>query len=104
MSVPCNGCRACCIGWDVKLQPADDWSQYEHTDGVLNRKPNGHCVYLGDEGCTIHDKAPEVCRRFDCRVFYLHSQEASPNTTARLVQLVGEGKLDEHLRSNNGKM
>lgn len=99
-SVPCNGCRACCIGWDVNLQPSDDRDQYDHVDGVLAKKPDGSCVYLGPQGCTIHERAPYVCQRFDCRVFYLRSHEAKPGTTQKLVQMVGEGKLDEYLKEN----
>ena len=38
---------------------------------VLDRKGNGECVYLTPAGCGIHGKAPEICRRMDCRVLYL---------------------------------
>jgi Fe-S-cluster containining protein len=37
---------------------------------ILNRKDNGECIYLGADGCTIHDRAPWVCRTFDCRELY----------------------------------
>jgi len=39
---------------------------------ALAHKPNGGpCVYLGADGCTIHDHAPTQCRAFDCRLYYL---------------------------------
>lgn len=34
---------------------------------MLAHKANGECVYLGKKGCTIHDRAPIVCKAFDCR-------------------------------------
>jgi Fe-S-cluster containining protein len=36
----------------------------------LAHRANGDCVYLGDNGCTIHDRAPTVCRLFDCRTLF----------------------------------
>lgn len=77
-NVPCNGCTACCKTQKAPLFPeyGDQTSRYltEPTvmkDGtkrrMLKRKDNGECHYLGDSGCTIHDRVPWVCRRFDCR-------------------------------------
>jgi len=40
---------------------------------ILNRKDNGDCIYLDDRGCTIHDRAPWVCREFDCREVFRNS-------------------------------
>ena len=86
--VPCNGCTACCRRERVILSPehGDDPLQY-HTvptrprlDGTVERmlahKLNGDCVYLGDDGCTIHDRAPWACRMFDCRKWLLGFPEA----------------------------
>jgi len=34
---------------------------------ALKRDPaTGHCVYLREDGCSIHDRAPAICRRFHC--------------------------------------
>ena len=33
---------------------------------ALKQKPNGECVYLDENGCTIHDRAPAVCRAYSC--------------------------------------
>lgn len=38
---------------------------------MLKHKPNGDCVYLDENGCSIHDHAPWVCRMFDCRRWLL---------------------------------
>ena len=56
----------------------DDIASYVHdvitlpwdTIAVLKQKPNGDCLYLGKQGCTIHDRAPKMCREFDCRAWY----------------------------------
>jgi hypothetical protein len=82
--VPCNGCTACCRGAlflhpesGAYLRPKDDPKEYRYHLAVnpvtgeaawcLDRKEDGSCVYLGDAGCTIRDRAPTVCREFDCR-------------------------------------
>lgn len=81
--VPCDGCTVCCRGGEVVTlfpEAGDDPSTYLTKEAVmvdgtplvmLQHKPNGDCVYLGESGCTIHDRAPAVCRTFDCRGFYL---------------------------------
>lgn len=72
--VPCNGCTLCCQGDAIRLLPGDDPTQYETEPHVhyrdqlmLAHKPNGDCVYLGESGCTIHDRSPQMCREMDCR-------------------------------------
>jgi hypothetical protein len=54
------------------MRTGQDGKQYA-VGRVLNRKPNGDCIYLDDNGCTIHDRAPKVCREFDCRTLFLRS-------------------------------
>jgi Fe-S-cluster containining protein len=76
-SVPCNGCTACCRHDRIALDPqrGDDLRAYQwHMElgrPTLDRKANGECMYLGPRGCTIHDKLPDICRRFDCRILFL---------------------------------
>lgn len=36
---------------------------------VIKLNKDGSCHYLGPDGCTIHDRAPAICRVFDCRRF-----------------------------------
>lgn len=84
-SVPCNGCTACCERDMILLHPeyGDDPSQYETMEvthpvtgkpaRALRHKPEGGCVYLArGVGCTIHDRAPAICKEFDCRRFAAH--------------------------------
>ena len=79
--VPCGSCRQCCLRDQIVLFPEQgdvvasyDCEQILSPMGwvwVLKRKPNDECVYLGPEGCTIHARAPMLCRQFDCRKYYL---------------------------------
>lgn len=95
----CGTCRACCHDCVVMLHPedGDDIRSYkaevvEHpTSGeeiiALQRNPDGTCVYLGDNGCTIHSRAPAACRSFDCRHFYWFLvNNTSRNERQRLVK------------------
>ena len=76
-TVPCNGCRVCCRKVVVALFPdrGDVVANYETTQLTLEngstldihaQNPNGDCVNLGDQGCTIYGRAPAICRAFDC--------------------------------------
>ena len=72
--VPCNGCTLCCQGDAVRLEPEDLAGGYQtephpYIPGALMiaHKPNGECVYLKDGGCSIHHRAPSLCRAADCR-------------------------------------
>lgn len=99
-NVPCNGCTACCKNEFKMLLPeqGDDVNSYqvEWIDipklgrrPMLANKPNGECVYLTDAGCSIHDRAPTICRAFDCRRFFrLHSR-------AERRRMVADGKCSQ---------
>ena len=98
LNVPCGSCHKCCTGNEnVLLSPecGDDMNRYatKELNGiiVLQQKPNGDCVYLDDNGCGIHGKAPWVCRTFDCRMGYL-----------RMMQVPREERRDT-LKRTNGK-
>ncbi len=55
---------------------------------MLAHKPNGECIYLEPGGCSIHDRAPSLCRSADCRsIAYRLNFE-----TARRLHILG--KLD----------
>ena len=80
-SVPCNGCTACCQNDLIMLHPemGDDPARYPgglmratnpitgESGLALRHKEGGGCWYVGPNGCTIHDRAPAVCKEFDCR-------------------------------------
>jgi hypothetical protein len=72
--VPCNGCTLCCQGDAIRLESEDLKMNYQtephpYIPGglMLAHKPNGECVYLDDRGCSIHGRAPSLCRIADCR-------------------------------------
>jgi len=72
--VPCNGCTLCCKGDAIRLTEDDNPDEYitevhPYISGaiMLAHKPNGDCIYLIESGCSIHDRAPFLCRSADCR-------------------------------------
>lgn len=81
-SVPCGGCRACCRHDMIFLHPehGDKPETYQTVPmlhpihkrwgQMLAKKKNGDCIYLGQNGCTIWDRAPTICRNFDCRKYF----------------------------------
>jgi Fe-S-cluster containining protein len=95
VAVPCGSCRACCHNEIVVLFPekGDDLASFEHIEvvdaegtkfAVLKmHKETGACVYLGENGCTIHDRAPAVCRAFDCRGYFLSMTRADRRLTEK---------------------
>lgn len=82
--VACNGCTECCRSNQALVLEAaagDDVASYQHkvlrdrASGeqvfALATDENGWCVYLGEHGCTIYERRPNLCRSFDCRKHYL---------------------------------
>ncbi len=72
--VPCNGCTLCCQGDAIRLTEIDNPKEYltephPYIPGalMLAHKQNGDCIYLIEQGCSIHDHAPDLCRSSDCR-------------------------------------
>ena len=100
--VPCGTCHACCERDRIVLRD-DEYERFAwHWEGlqrVLDRKANGQCVYLTARGCAVHDNAPDICRRFDCRVLFLitpksvRRQRIEQNPTMRGVYEAGKRRL-----------
>lgn len=78
--VPCGSCHLCCVNELVILMPeaGDVVGDYltkkvrlgpQEVDALQHRE-NGECVYLGPDGCTIHDRSPVLCREYDCRLAF----------------------------------
>ena len=62
----------------MRLLPGDRAGEYRtephpYLPGavMLAHAPDGRCIYLGEGGCTIHDRAPSLCRSADCRALAL---------------------------------
>lgn len=69
----CNGCTACCRGDKIHLLPGEDpanWETVERDGRHWLKRVDGNCVYLTDNGCSIHGKAPEMCKRFNCIEYF----------------------------------
>ena len=98
-NVPCGSCNLCCHHDLIMLMPeeGDDVASYEHnvitlpgvgTAAVL--KKNGRdCVYLKDGRCSIWERAPKICRVFDCRRWFLSK------TRTERRQMVKSGMADK---------
>lgn len=100
--VPCAGCRACCKQDRIVLGNAEASKYAWHAEGsdkVVDRKPSGECVYLNAQGCSVHADAPDICRRFDCRVLFLTTdktrrrQRVEENPTMRAVYEAGKKRI-----------
>lgn len=99
--VPCDGCTRCCRADAVRLLPGDEPGQYRTEPHpfmpgalMLAHAANGDCVYLGSQGCTIHDTKPLVCREMDCR----RIAQAITWTKARKLEARGVFRMDVWLR------
>ena len=103
--VPCGGCTACCTNHEkVLLTNADDPTRYDgHTQWIrlssdpagiirlaLRHKPNGDCVYLGENGCTIYADRPYICRIFDCREAYMRFMQQPRNVRRQQMKVRGK--------------
>lgn len=71
-NVPCNGCTLCCKQ-DIPVTYTE-WQFYkwkitvsDSGEGFLQRTPEGDCVYLKEDECSIYGDTPSACKRFDCR-------------------------------------
>lgn len=102
-AVPCQGCRLCCQGDAVRLEDEDLNRGYEtephpYIPGALMiaHKPDGDCVYLDENGCTIHGRAPALCRAADCRSLAL----AYDLRTAQTLHMMGRLNFDVWDRGN----
>lgn len=109
VKVPCNGCRACCYQ-AVFLFPesGDDPSQYvtvreinpltgKEQDMIPFKKMDGQdaCHYLGEHGCTIYERAPAMCRDFDCRGLVKILREQF--TRKRRRELLARGRINREI-------
>lgn len=78
-SYVCNRCRRCCSGKRIRVNPYEVYRLARglamtttefigrHTTEFgteLARMQDGRCVFLGDQGCTVHENRPLVCRLY----------------------------------------
>jgi Fe-S-cluster containining protein len=78
-SYECRRCLRCCRDKRIAVNPyevyrlarrvgastTDFIARFTVEGGTeLARRPDGRCVFLGDEGCTVHPDRPLVCRLY----------------------------------------
>lgn len=79
-SYACQRCRQCCSNKRIQINPYETARLAERLgettttfrsrwtvegQGVeLSQTPDGACVFLGPEGCTVHSDRPLVCRLY----------------------------------------
>lgn len=81
----CGSCIQCCEwGDDTAIHPLlssteADELQHEVIKGQLRlaANPDGDCVYLLSDGCSIYNRRPDQCKRFDCRHLYEQMKDAT---------------------------
>lgn len=97
VEVDCGSCRACCHSLIVLMpERGDDVSRYQTqqlSNGMLAlaTKEDGSCVYLGEDGCTIHPDHPAICKAFDCAGFY------DMHTRAQRRKMLAKGQYDRKI-------
>jgi hypothetical protein len=103
--IDCEGCTACCRGHDgVKVDQGEE-VRFDTVKDDLGewrvRNVDGQCVYLDDDGCTIHETAPRRCQEFDCRAAIIFFNNVGIDELVREAKLpldvvtMGRKKLDE---------
>lgn len=102
VSVACNGCTACCRGEAIFLQPDDNPLLFETVEvydptkkrfgRMLKQTEDLACIYLGDGGCTIHERRPIICRVFDCAAMVAKLIETYPRAERR--RMLRDGRID----------
>jgi Fe-S-cluster containining protein len=130
-TLKCNGCTACCRGFQVimlhpnegdvpenydpiKLQQHPTLNGAPWPDGllpdewkeklILKHKENGDCIYLEENGCTIYDKRPVICRSFDCRINYMRWTKARRNSSNQNLEVWKAAKSRLHTMTGKERL
>lgn len=60
----CGTCRACCDHLEIQSRPG--YSTVLHTDEDIAKAAGVACRFSSEQGCTIYEQRPVVCRNFYC--------------------------------------
>lgn len=77
-SYRCNACNKCCHGKGIQVNPYEtmrlsgllgisttEFRQKYLNQQMLKHKPDSDaCIFLGEDGCTVHKDRPLVCRLY----------------------------------------
>jgi uncharacterized protein len=98
--IDCTVCANCCkvatatvserdierLARSMRLSPAKFMAEYtvqdEEEERVLRQKPEGECVFLDGNDCTVYDVRPETCQRFP------HMVRGNGSIASRMWQFV----------------
>lgn len=108
VTLNCGACHKCCRGFpSIILVEQDNPANYQCNEVgpnifVLDHQPNGDCIYLGEDGCTIWGRHPKVCRVFDCAAFVKRMDEGAFDAIGERLDndVIREGR--RRLRRSNG--
>lgn len=93
----CASCASSCCRkpWPIALT-ADELARfggaaiatYAHGwafAGELRKRSDGACIFLGDDGCSVYERRPKVCRDFVAETCGMY--EADPRKQLGLIRL-----------------
>jgi len=77
-SYRCTRCNSCCVDKRIQVNPyeiarlarnrgvstAEARKTFTTANSALRQQEDGRCIFLGDQGCTVHADRPLVCRLF----------------------------------------
>lgn len=102
--VACGDCHLCCLGDTILLHPemGDMEGDYEIEKSpfgpMLAHKSNMECYALGENGCTIYDKRPGICKEFDCADLIRRT------TRPERKRMVKAGAIDKRVLKQGAKL
>lgn len=108
VTVPCNGCTACCTSSQfIHIAPdeTDTLSRIPtellfaaprlpRGNVVLGYDERGHCPMLIDNHCSIYEHRPRTCRTYDCRIFPASGIEVDDQDKAQIAQRARRWRFD----------
>ncbi len=76
-SYRCTRCNSCCVDKRIQVNPYEIARLARNrgvstaaardtftSEGALRQRDDGRCIFLGEQGCTVHPDRPLVCRLF----------------------------------------
>ncbi|MFA7301633.1 MAG: YkgJ family cysteine cluster protein [Candidatus Shapirobacteria bacterium] len=72
MKNTCSACGKCCKLFYINLSKKEfESGDFKTMDldskvHILDKNPDGSCIYLKNNLCSIHENRPQVCRHFFC--------------------------------------
>lgn len=116
----CQRCSVCCSNKDIKVGPHEILrlsrnlsltsreflvAYIEEQNVSLRRKPNGECVFLTSQGCSVHQDRPLVCRLYPLGLLWDAEEKERFSNMPPHPDCLGywseEGTVEEYLQSQD---